>query len=452
MAEISQPRAVALVGRPNVGKSALFNRILGRRVSIVHDEHGVTRDRVIGEARWNGRVFALIDTGGIGAFHPSNETDEIVRAAYRQVDVALEDAAVVIFVTDSQVGIHPLDEELAARLRRHGRTILVAANKVDLPEHENRAAEFSRLGFPVFSVSAVHGRGIGELLDRAVESLPPGDPEEESPDMTVAIVGRPNAGKSSFINRLLGKERVIVSDVPGTTRDSVEVAFTVGSGSAARRYRLVDTAGIRAGKRLASAVDSFSVSRAEEAIRRADVVVWMIDAVEGPTRQDKRIAALIAEHQRGCVRVVNKWDLMLKRTTVREYTEALDRDMPFLAFAPIQFMSAKTGEGVKAVLSKMDDVARQCAMQVTTGVLNRTLREAFERQLPPSMRGRRLKMFYAAQTGVRPVRLRIFVNDPALRTPAYEHYLYRRLREAFGLSGAPIIIQWRARGGPKAEK
>ncbi|MBP7275762.1 MAG: ribosome biogenesis GTPase Der [Kiritimatiellae bacterium] len=451
MSNASQPRAVALVGRPNVGKSALFNRILGRRASIVHDEHGVTRDRVMGEARWGGRVFPLIDTGGIGAFHPANETDEIVRAAYRQVDVAIEDAAVIIFVTDTQSGIHPLDEELAARLRRHGRVVLLAANKADVPEHEPQTAEFARLGFPVFPISAVHGRGIGDLLDRAVESVPPGDEDAERPSMTVAVVGRPNAGKSSFINRLLGRERVIVSDVPGTTRDSVEVEFTVGEGDAVRRYRLIDTAGMRAGRRLTSAVDAFSVARAEAAIRRADVVIWMIDAEEGPTRQDKRIAALIAEHERGCVRAVNKWDLMRRRTTVREYTEALDRTMPFLSFAPIQFMSAKTGEGVPSVVSKMDEVARQCAMQVTTGVLNRMLREAFERQLPPAVRGRRLKLYYAAQTGIRPVRLRLFVNEPTLRTPAYEHYLYRRLREAFGLSGAPIVLQWRARGGSKAE-
>lgn len=439
-------KTVALVGRPNVGKSALFNRLIGRRVSIVHDEVGVTRDRVMGEVNWDGRAFTLVDTGGIGSMDRARESDDITRGAYQQVDLALAEAAVVIFVVDVQTGIHPLDESVSARLRRQNIPIFVAANKADLPQHEMHAAEFARLGFPVFPISALHGRGLDDLLDRVLSVLPHQPNPTVTRPLRVAVVGRPNAGKSSFINRLLCEERVIVSDVPGTTRDSIDVPFTVGEGESARHYRLVDTAGLRARKRLDSAVDAFSVARTEEAIRRSDIVVWMIDAKEGPSRQDKRIADQIAEHHRGCVRIVNKWDLMKKVSTQREYREALDQNTPFLAYAPLLFMSAQTGVGVSQAMETIDEVSRQVNTEVTTGLLNRTLRDAFDRQLPPSIKGKRLKLYYATQTGTRPPRIRLFVNDPTLRSNAYEHYLVNRLRDAFGLAGAPVILQWRARG------
>jgi GTPase len=442
-----QPCAVALVGRPNVGKSALFNRLLGRRASIVHNEAGVTRDRVVGEAQWNGRPFPVIDTGGIGSMDRAKNDDEITRGAYQQVDLALEDAAAVIFVTDVQTGIHPLDIEVANRLRKRGRPVFLAANKADVTSHEPLAAEFEQLGFPVFAVSALHSRGLDDLMDRVCEGLPPYEnPTLERP-LTVAVVGRPNAGKSSFINRLLRTDRVIVSEVPGTTRDSVEIPFTLGTGTDARHYRLIDTAGLRAQKRLSSAVDAFSVARTEEAIRRADVVVWMLDAQEGPTRQDKRIADFILERHRGCVRAVNKWDLVRRRTTIQKYRAALDDALPYLAHAPACFLSALTGEGVRQTIDQVDDVAGQINTNLTTGVLNRTLRAAIERQPPPASRSRRLKLLYATQVSVRPIRLRLFVNDPALRTASYEQYLIHRLRDAFGLSGAPIVLQWRARSG-----
>jgi GTP-binding protein len=236
-----------------------------------------------------------------------------------------------------------------------------------------------------------------------------------------------------------------VSDIPGTTRDSVDIPFVLGEGPVARHYRLIDTAGIRAQKRLASAVDAFSVARATESIRRADVVVWMIDGAEGPTRQDKKISDLIAEYHRGCVRVVNKWDLLDRKTKPADYLKALNREMPYLAHAPAQFISSRTGAGVRATIEVIDEVARQVATEVGTGLLNRTLRDAFERQLPPTIKGRRLKLFYAAQTGSRPLRIRLFVNDPSLRSGGYEHYLVNRLRDAFGLHGAPVVLQWRAR-------
>jgi GTP-binding protein len=442
-------RVVALVGRPNVGKSALFNRLVGRRVAIVHNEPGVTRDRIECEARWGDERFLLIDTGGIGVLDNAAEGDAIAAGARRQVELALEEAAAILLVVDVVAGATPLDEEVGRLLRRRGRPVFVAANKADHEGLDAGADDFARLGFPAFPVSALHNRGLDALMAAVRPALPPPDAADAPPALRVAVIGRPNAGKSSYVNRLLGDERVIVSDVPGTTRDSIEIPFAVGEGPAARPYLLIDTAGLRHGGRTREAVETWSAIRVEETIRRADVVVLVIDAREGPSRQDKRLADLAVTARRGCVLLVNKWDLV-RGTSPREYEEALRREMPFLAFAPLCFASARTGRGVRETIETIDRVAAAVSATMTTGVLNRVLHAAFERRSPPSIRGRRLKLFYASQAGTSPVRIRLFANDPDLCTPAFEQYLVHNLRNAFDLEGAPVVMIWTAR--PREER
>jgi GTP-binding protein len=438
-------RTIAIVGRPNVGKSAIFNRLLRRRLAIVHDEPGVTRDRIVAEARWDEEVFTLIDTGGIGLMDRAREGDEIAAAARVQVEAALDDAAAVILVVDTQAGVVPLDEEVARLLRARARPVIVAANKADHPRHDDAADEFVRLGFPVFPVSALHSRGFEDLMEVLLKHLPPPAPAETAAaPLVVTVAGRPNAGKSSYINRMLRRERLVVSSIPGTTRDSIEVPFAVGTGPQARRYLLVDTAGMRPAGRVDSAVEKFSLIRVEEAIHRSDLVVLIFDALQGPTRQDKRIADLVLEARRGCILVVNKWDLAGKMKQ-DEYREALRRELPFLAFAPLHFISAKTGEGVAETIESFDRVASQISMTFTTGVLNRVLRDVFAKKSPPSVKGRRLKLYYATQVGVRPLRLKMFVNDPDLVVPAYRKFLESRVRAKFGLEGAPLVFLFTAR-------
>ena len=413
----SSPRVVAIVGRPNVGKSALFNRLAGRRIAIVHAEPGVTRDRITCEAAWGEQRFTLVDTGGIAALDRAKTDDEIVRGTRQQVDAALTDAAVVLFVTDIAAGVVPLDEEVARRLHAGGHCVLLAANKADNPLMERGLDDFAALGFPVYAVSAAHGRGVDELMRAVVAELPEGEnPTREDP-LRVAVVGRPNVGKSSFINRLLGSERVIVSERPGTTRDSVDIPFAIGRGDQSRRYLLTDTAGLRKLGRVHGSVERFSVFRAEKSIARADVVVLMIEADQGPTEQDKKIAAKILEERKGCLLVVNKWDLA-DDVTQKEYERALRREMFFLYFAPVLFVSARSGLNVRRSIEAMDHVAAQVSAELTTGVLNRVLHDAFARVQPPLVHGRRLKLYYGAETGTRPVRVRLFVNDPALRSAA----------------------------------
>ncbi len=438
-------RTIAIVGRPNVGKSAIFNRLLRRRLAIVHDEPGVTRDRIVAEANWGDDRYTLIDTGGIGLMDRAREGDEIAAAARVQVEAALDDAAAVILVVDTQAGTAPLDQEVARLLRARARPVLVAANKADHPQHDDAADEFARLGFPVFPVSALHNRGFEDLMEAVLKHLPPPAPTELTrPPLVVTVAGRPNAGKSSYINRMLSRERLVVSSIPGTTRDSIEVPFTVGSGPQARRYMLVDTAGMRPAGRVDTAVEKFSLIRVEESIRRSDVVVLLFDALQGPTRQDKRIADLVMESRRGCIVAINKWDLAGKMKQ-DEYREAVRRELPFLNFAPLHFISAKTGEGVAGTIESFDRVAAQISMTFTTGVLNRVLRDLFEKKTAPSIKGRRLKLYYATQVGTRPLRLKMFVNDPDLVLPAYRKYLENRLRAKFGLEGAPLVFLFTAR-------
>ena len=437
-------RIVAIVGRPNVGKSALFNRIVGRRISIVHEEVGVTRDRVSAEAEHNGYRFELIDTGGLGHFDKQVADDIITANTEAQAEIAIEDAGLILFVVDITAGLVPLDEEVARLLHRSGRPVILVANKADNPHREDQIIDFDGLGFTTFPVSAIQNRGIEPLLESINQQLPEIKNQSAETPLRVTIVGRPNAGKSSYINRLLRSDRVIVSDIPGTTRDSIEIPFTIGSGPSARHYQLIDTAGVQKDTRSRGAVDWFSNLRTEKSIERADVVVLMIDAEVGPTSRDKKIAAKIIEAERGCLLFVNKWDLsenVDQEITQTRYLPALREALPFLNFAPVLFVSAKNGYNMKRTIEAIDYVAAQTRTEITTGVLNRVIQKAVENLPPPMIKGRRLKIYYATQSGSNPIYFRIFVNNPDLTRSNWIAYLKNRLRDAFGLEGAPIFLK-----------
>lgn len=444
-------RIVAIVGRPNVGKSAVFNRLVGRRIAIVHDEPGVTRDRVSAEAAWRDQRFELIDTGGLGFLDGSSTSDAIAAGTRSQAEVAIADASVILFVVDITAGVTPLDREMATLLHRSGRRVFVAANKADHERLDAQAQEFEALGFPVFPVAALHDRGFQALLQAVVAALPEGESPTVAQPLRVAIVGKPNAGKSSFINRVLRNDRVIVSDVPGTTRDSIEIPFVIGAGPQARHYRLIDTAGLRKIRREDHAIERFSIMRAQNSISDADVVVLMMDAQQGPTEQDKKIAGLILEARKGCLLVVNKWDLASGdiRVTQREYERSLRQAMYFLNFAPVVFVSAQSGFNVRRAIDAIDHVASQISATVPTSTLNRILHEAAKRVPAPQVQGRRLKFYYATQVGQRPQRVRLYVNDPERCTPAYRQFLLGQLRGALGLEGAPIVLEFRSSHGER---
>lgn len=433
-------RIVAIVGRPNVGKSSLFNRIAGKRIAIVHSERGVTRDRLVMEVVWKGMRFDLMDTGGLVELEGGQGVEaDIAKAVRFQAEAAIQDAAAIIFVTDVQTGLMPADEEVAARLRSCGRSVFLAANKADTSEHEQAALEFTRLGFLVFPVSAMHGHGLDSLLKAVQRALPRGTVFSQEPSLKVTVVGRPNVGKSSFLNKLLRSDRLVVSSRPGTTRDSVDVPFTIGQGPAARGYLLTDTAGMRRNKRLADSIEFFSLDRARRSITRADVIVHLLDAEEGPTLQDRRLANLVIQQGKACVLAVNKWDLMPK-TKLIEYREALRRALPFMEFVPVIFISAHTGFNVPSVLKKIDAVAANIRLRIPTGILNRVLRQACDASAPPTIKGRRLKIYYAVQTGNQPVCVTLFVNDPARLTHAFAAYLEHALRRVFSLEGVPVRL------------
>lgn len=439
---------VSLVGRPNTGKSALFNRIAKKRVAIVFDQPGVTRDRVTREVEILGRKVLLVDTGGI-AFDTRVTGDPLDGETRRQAALAVEDSAVCVIVVDAREGLVPLDSEVIARVRDSGVKCLIAANKCDLPADDDRALEFERFGIPVLPISAEHGRGIDELLDACVRGLPEGGTEADAAaPLRVAIVGRPNVGKSSYVNRLLNAPRVIVSEVAGTTRDAVEVPFVIGSGPDARHYLLVDTAGLKPHTKMSkTSIDNFSLFRSERAIEEADVVVLILDPTLGPTMQDKRIAGKILDAHKACVVMMNKWDLANAQgvSNEREAAEAVRRMMPFLAFAPIVFCSNASGYNIRRTVDAIDRVAANASMKLPTGILNRTIEIAAKKTLSPMVRGKRLKVYYALQVSTRPQTLRLFVNDPTLVTPAYLAYLERNIRARFGLEGAPLRLFLKAR-------
>ena len=433
-------RTVAIVGRPNVGKSSLFNRLAGQRIAIVHEMSGVTRDRLNAEVNVRDERFELIDTGGIGYIDRKMAKDQIDAGILDQVAAAIEDAGLILFVVDTMSGTMPLDVEVARQLREAGRPVFLIANKADNESLDAQSVEFEEFGFPIFPVSTLHNRGVGELMHEVLSLLP----EDENPTvldpLKIAVVGRPNAGKSSFINRLIKTDRVIVSEIAGTTRDSIEVPFQVGHGDAARHYKLIDTAGLRKWGKVKEAVDKYSNLRTERAIQNSDITILVLDASEGPKLRDKKILSLIEKSEAGCIVLVNKWDLAEKVTTQRQYEEALRRELPYLDHVPIFYGSALNGYNMRKMVDAIDEIARNVSTSLTTGVLNRVLQKAFERTSPHMVKGRRLKMYYATQVGTRPIRIKIFVNSPSLLPDPYEKYLKRCLRETFGLEGAPLVL------------
>jgi len=439
---------VSLVGRPNTGKSALFNRIAKKRVAIVFDQPGVTRDRVTREVEVLGRRVMLVDTGGI-AFDRRVTHDPLDEETRSQAALAVEDSAVCVVVVDAREGVTPLDAEVIKRVRESGVPCMIAANKCDTPDDDWRAHEFERFGLKVFPTSAEHGRGIEALVSEFVGRLPAVDAEEVAGrrPLRVAIVGRPNAGKSSYVNRLLKAPRVIVSEIPGTTRDAVEVPFTIGSGPEARRYMLVDTAGMKPHTKMSKAsVDNFSLFRSEKAIEEADVVLLVMDPTIGPTMQDKRIAGKILDANRGCVVLMNKWDLAQEQgITETKATEALRAMMPFLNFAPVVYCSNKSGYNIRRTVDAIDRAAASASEKIPTGMLNNAITKATKKTLSPIVRGKRLKIYYGLQVSTNPQTIRLFVNDPKLVTPAYLSYIEKNIRARFGLEGAPLRIFLKAR-------
>jgi GTP-binding protein len=482
---------IAIVGRPNVGKSALFNRIIRRRLAIVHDQPGVTRDRVSAEAEWHGRPFTLVDTGGIGLLRREKSEDVIARAALDQAELAIEAANVILLVVNVQEGVVPLDREVAQRLRKSGKPVLVAVNKVDTHRVETQAAEFSRLGFEkVFPVTAIHGEGIEALMDAAVALLPgavagrgepgaePGDGETPASDprppdigpLKLAIVGRPNVGKSSLINALTKSERVIVSAIPGTTRDAVDVPFEVETDGARQKYVLIDTAGIRKTRSVNDSIEFFSVKRSEESIERCDIAILVLDAESGILEQDKKIADRIVAARKACILVVNKWDLYeeavrkarieeierrgkkvrhsgneSRMTTLAEFGQWVQEKLFFLDYAPVIFTSAKSGFHLDRLLEAVRYVAAQLQQKIPTALLNRTIQDAVERRQPVSAAGHRLKFFYATQVRQSPPTFLLFVNRDELFSEPYKKHLASDLRRTFGYEGCPIILVPKAR-------
>jgi GTP-binding protein len=445
-------RVVAIVGRPNVGKSAIFNRLAGQRIAIVHAMPGVTRDRLMREVVWDDQRFSLVDTGGISSIDGETMHDKIEAGIRDQAQAALQDAAVAILVVDITVGLTPLDEEVARLLRQHGTKVFVAANKADESSHDAGRDDFTRLGYPAFPVSALHGRGFNALMDEVLKYLPSISDEDAATGATasrplhVAIVGRPNAGKSSYINRLLNSSRVLVSEVPGTTRDSIDVPFTVGTGAAARHYVLIDTAGARRQAKVDTAVERYSRFRTEDSIERADIVVLMLDVTRGVGLLDKQLASKIQEEAKGCLIIVNKWDLA--EETQRAFAPTLERDLPFMAYCPVVYTSAETGYNIRQSVATIDHVADQTQATLPTGVLNRVITEACAAVQPPARGGRPARVYYATQVSCNPVTVRVFVNDPARVPMNYRDYLINQLRRHFGLEGAPVRIQLRERERP----
>ena len=433
---------VAIVGRPNVGKSMLFNKLINKRVSIVEDTPGVTRDRIYEECDWNGRVFDLVDTGGI---EPTKD-NEILLFMREQARIAIESADVVILVTDLTTGVTAADKEVANMLLRAKKPVVLAVNKADsIGTVDPTIYEFYALGCgdPI-PVSAVHGHGTGDLLDECVSYFPPEEEEEDDSDcIKVALIGKPNVGKSSLTNLILGEKRVIVSDVAGTTRDAIDSRFENEFG----KYIFIDTAGIRRKSKVDDRVEKFSVMRAKMAIERADVCLIMIDAREGVTEQDTKIAGLAHEAGKASIIVVNKWDLVEKDSkTMDTMRKDIQRDLGFMTYAPILFISALTGQRTNRIFELINFVNDQSNMRISTGMLNNVLADAQARVQPPTDKGRRLKIYYMTQTGIKPPNFVIFCNSRELFHFSYQRYLENQIRSVFGLEGTPIRIVIRQKG------
>lgn len=431
---------VAIVGRPNVGKSTLFNRLIGKRVSIVEDTPGVTRDRIYGDAEWLDHQFILIDTGGI---EPASE-DLIAVQMRRQAELAIETADVILFLVDGREGMTAADQEVAAMLRRCNKPVVLAVNKLDAPKFHEAVYEFYELGLgEPFIVSAGQGIGLGDVLDEVCSHFPETDGAEQEERIQIAIVGKPNVGKSSLTNALLGEERVIVSDVPGTTRDAIDTPFTKNG----RSYLLIDTAGIRRKRAIEDeSIERYSVIRSLAAVRRADVVLLVCDAEQGLSEQDVKIAGFVHEEGKPSVVIVNKWDLIEKDThTMDKFKKDMEVDLAFMNYVPFLFISAKSGQRVNKVLELVEEVYAQSTRRISTGTLNDVVNEAVSMSEPPTQNGRRLKLFYATQVAVQPPTFVIFVNDSTLVHFSYERYLDNYFRKTFGFTGTPIRILFRNR-------
>ena len=433
---------VAIVGRPNVGKSMLFNRLVGQRLSIVEDTPGVTRDRLYAECEWCGRKFDMVDTGGI---EPSTDS-EILLFMREQAQIAIDAATVIIFVTDLRTGVTAADQDVANMLLRSRKPVVLAVNKADSTGDTDLGVyEFYSLGLgdPI-PTSAVHGHGTGDLLDECLKYFPPAEEDEEEEDLIkVAIIGKPNVGKSSLVNHILGEKRVIVSDVAGTTRDAVDTVYENELG----RYMFIDTAGIRRKSKVDERVEKFSVMRAQLAIERADVCLIMIDARDGVTDQDTKIAGLAHEAGKASIVIVNKWDLVEKETgTMEKMRKDIMRDLSFMSYAPILFISALTGQRTNRIFELINFVNDQSNMRISTGMLNNVLADAQARVQPPTDKGRRLKIYYMTQTGIKPPNFVIFCNSRELFHFSYQRYLENQIRSVFGLEGTPVRIVIRQKG------
>lgn len=433
---------VAVVGRPNVGKSTLFNKIIGKRLSIVDDTPGVTRDRIYGDGEWLGRKMMFVDTGGI-----EPKTDDIILASMRaQANLAIETAAVIIFVTDLKAGVTAADMDVASMLQKSGKPIVLCVNKCDnIGDIPLEFYEFYNLGLgdPI-AVSSVHGHGTGDLLDAVIAHIDPEEFEEEDEDIiNVAVIGKPNAGKSSLINQIAGEERSIVSNVAGTTRDAIDLRIDRDG----VKYNFIDTAGLRRKSKVEDKIEKYSVLRAKMAIERADVCVIMIDGVDGFTEQDSKVAGLALEDGKACIIAVNKWDAVEKDgKTMDSFRKQLMKDFSFMPYAPIIFISAKTGQRVDRLFDLIKYVNEQNTMRISTGKLNDILADATARVQPPSDKGKRLKIFYMTQASTKPPTFVCFCNNAELFHFSYQRYLENQIRSTFGLEGTPVRFVIRERG------
>jgi GTP-binding protein len=438
VALVAKP-VVAIVGRPNVGKSSFFNYLAGRRISIVEDTPGVTRDRIYTEVEWRGRKFTLIDTGGIEPY----SDDSILQQMRRQAEIAVETANVIVFMVDAKEGMTASDREVATMLRKTKKPVILAVNKVDkVGEPPPDVYEFYNLGMgDIMTISSVHGLGMGELLDEIFKYFPEDTGEEYDEDVIkVAVIGKPNSGKSSLINRILGEERVIVSDIPGTTRDAVDTYFENGDG----KYVFIDTAGIRRKSRIEEDIEKYSIIRSWTSVEKADVCIVMIDAQDGVTEQDTKIAGYAHEQGKASIIVVNKWDLVEKETgTLEEYLKTVREGLSFMAYAPVLFISAKTGQRVQKLFELINYVSNQSSFRIATGMLNDVVNEAIALVQPPSDKGRRLKIYYMTQSGIKPPTFILFINDTKLMHYSYSRYLENHLRKSFGFEGTPIKFMFR---------
>ncbi len=434
---------VAIVGRPNVGKSMLFNKLTGRRVSIVEDTPGVTRDRIYGDCEWCGHNFSLVDTGGI---EPNTEND-MLKFMRRQAQIGIELADCVVMVVDVKSGVTAADQDVATMLRKSGKPVALAVNKCDSIGYVNPDVyEFYSLGIgDLFEVSAIHGHGTGDLLDWCVEQFPEGEQEEADQELIhVAIVGKPNVGKSSLLNHILGEERVIVSNVAGTTRDAIDSYYENETG----KYCLIDTAGMRRKSRIDDVIEKYSNMRTINAIERADVCLILVDANDGVTEQDTKIAGLVHEAGKAAIIVVNKWDAVEDKetNTMRDKEQAVREGLSYMTYAPVVFLSALTGQRVDKLFPVIQEVYKQNTSRITTGALNSILADATARVQPPSDKGRRLKIYYMTQAGTKPPHFVIFCNDARLFHFSYQRYLENQIRDVFGLQGTPVRITIRQKG------